>query len=77
MKRRETPRYRDLLRFYAYAVVDRDSNPYFSECCICEDRVVMDDLAQDLNSEDDGKRPYRVVRLYFVRRRALKARKKR
>ena len=49
---------------FGYGIVDRDGQQYWSENCVCQDKVPMLDVAQDLNEYEDEGKPYRVVTLY-------------
>lgn len=52
--------------FYGYAIVDKDGTPWWSEDCVCQDRQPLEGILLYLNDDDypdDGRRPYRVVRL--------------
>ena len=63
-------------RTYGYGIVDRYGIPWWDEACVCKDRAPLQETATELNDdswqEDDGRTPYRVVRLFWEN----KARKK-
>lgn len=61
-------------KIYGFGIVDKDGNPYWDECCVCEGRAPLDDMVRGLNwyrgrAEHDHRIPYRVVRLYRVAKR--------
>jgi len=55
-------------RPWAWAIVDGYGKPFMDECCVCEDKSIMEEICEDLNSGEYiewSNKSYKVVRLYF------------
>ena len=66
------------LKFYGYAIVDKNNDPVWNEKCVSQDKEVLEDTLEDLDI-DHKLQPCRVVRLsilpsdYYVQEEKIKA----
>ena len=65
-------------KVYGYGIVDKAGQPWWDEACVSEEPSDLADACADLNSgdlscaEDDARRPFRVVKLFWISRRKRK-----